>query len=371
MKKGGDAGASKVREVASPPGAELTAPAPIRPQMIEGRVDNGKEPIALKAIRSWGSDAKYGFMLALSGNPKLNQPTARVLLSYPTAAPIIVEIQYTVAQNMVAAINANPVAKTRFDGVAVEVSSDGGMYKTSALLKIDPERPDQRRWLSTDVVLPAGTTELDFWIAGVPPRYQVFWDNCLISLPQLQFRERLSRLHLPLPLAPLNPDMLVSDRMTDASSFPPRAYSRARMGTLYLGGVARFILLLLPSLWLLTQPFAWLGGLEAMALGTVIPIVVFGLVGCFCFVCRDEEAVWLEWAAITLCFVCLQAYIYNTALHPANRFNLLGGLLPNADPAMYLSLASQWERGVPSSNATDYETVFPLFSHRDAVALRP
>ena len=59
---------------------------------------------------------------------------------------------------MVAAINANPVAKTRFDGVAVEVSSDGGMYKTSALLKIDPERPDQRRWLSTDVVLPAGTT---------------------------------------------------------------------------------------------------------------------------------------------------------------------------------------------------------------------
>ena len=87
MKKGGDAGAGKVREVASPPGAELTAPAPIRPQMIEGRVDNGKEPIALKAIRSWGSDAKYGFMLALSGNAKLNQPTARVLLSYPTAAP--------------------------------------------------------------------------------------------------------------------------------------------------------------------------------------------------------------------------------------------------------------------------------------------
>jgi hypothetical protein len=186
LKNGGEAGAIKVKEIAAPPGVELASSPPIRPLVIEGRIDNGKEPIALKPTRSWDSNARYGFTLAVSGNPKLNQPSARVILSYPTAAPVIVEIQYTITQSVLDTINANPVAKTRFDGVAVQVSSEGGAYKTSALLKIDPRRPDDRTWLSYDLVLPTGTTELDFWIAGVPPHYQVFWNNCVISLPQLR-----------------------------------------------------------------------------------------------------------------------------------------------------------------------------------------
>jgi hypothetical protein len=83
-----------------------------------------------------------------------------------------------------------------------------------------------------------------------------------------------------------------------------------------------------------------------MALGTVVPLLVFGLIGGLRLVWKSGAVSWIECAAITLCFSCLQSYIFNTALHPANQFNLLGGLLPNADPSMYLSLANQWSDGV-------------------------
>jgi len=86
-----------------------------------------------------------------------------------------------------------------------------------------------------------------------------------------------------------------------------------------LQGVALFVLCSLPSVWLLTEPFPWITGLEAMALSTVVPLVVFGLIGGLRLVWTGDKVSWIECAAITLCFTCLQAYIFNTALHPANQ----------------------------------------------------
>jgi hypothetical protein len=120
----------------------------------------------------------------------------------------------------------------------------------------------------------------------------------------------------------------------------------AKQASLYLRGAAVFVLLALPSLWVLTHPFPWVSVLEAMALGTVIPMLVFGLIGGLRLTWKREFTPALECAAITLCFASLQAYIFNTALHPANQFNVIGGLLPNADPSMYLSLANQWDDGI-------------------------
>jgi hypothetical protein len=187
LKTGGDAGVRKVKQVGAPSGIEAADAAAIRPQTIQGQIDNFKEAIALKPIRSWGTDLKYGIMLAVTANPKLNQPCARVVLAHQTAAPIVLEIQYTVAKNMFQMIEANPAAKNKFDGVAVQVSTEGAGYNSSALLKLDPQRvADHRKWLSYNLTLPPATKEIRFCITGVPPRYNVFWDNCVISLPQLR-----------------------------------------------------------------------------------------------------------------------------------------------------------------------------------------
>src|SRR4029077_10906112 len=106
------------------------------------------------------------------------------------------------------------------------------------------------------------------------------------------------------------------------------------------------MLLSVPSLWLLTHPVGWIGGLAAMALGTVVPLIVFGVIGTLRLLWTDD-AVWgIECASITLCFVCLQAYIFNTTQHPEDRLTLVGGLLPNSDPSMFLSLANQWLDGI-------------------------
>jgi hypothetical protein len=122
-----------------------------------------------------------------------------------------------------------------------------------------------------------------------------------------------------------------------------------------------FLLLALPSLWLLTQPFPWIPPLEAMAVGTWIPLVVFGLIGGLRLVWKNDAVSWVECAAITLCFASLQAYIFNTAMHPQNRFNLIGGLLPNADPSMYLSLANQWSDATRVITAQTTRQFFPCF----------
>ncbi len=139
------------------------------------------------------------------------------------------------------------------------------------------------------------------------------------------------------------------------------AFGWAKQVGSYLRGAAVFILLSLPSLWLLTHPFAWITGLEAMALSTVVPLLVFGLIGSLRLIWKGHGVSWLECAAITLCFACLQGYIFNTALHPQNRFNLLGGLLPNADPSMYLSLANQWSDGMRVVTPQTTRQFFPCF----------
>src|SRR6266487_372519 len=128
-----------------------------------------------------------------------------------------------------------------------------------------------------------------------------------------------------------------------------------------LQGIALFVLCSLPSVWLLTQPFPWITGLEAMALSTVVPLAVFGLIGGLRLVWSGDKVSWIECAAITLCFCCLQAYIFNTALHPENRFNLIGGLLPNADPSVYLSLANQWSDGMRVVTPQTTRQLFPCF----------
>jgi len=84
-------------------------------------------------------------------------------------------------------IEANTAAKNKFNGVAVQVTTKGAGYNTSALLKLDPQRrADDRKWLSYNLILPPATKEIHFWIAGIPPRYNVFWATCVISLPQLR-----------------------------------------------------------------------------------------------------------------------------------------------------------------------------------------
>ncbi len=186
LKKGGDAGARKVRQVSAPIASRVADAAPIRPQTIQSQIDNFNEPITLKPLRSWGT-VKYCFMLAVSGNPKFNQPSVRVVLAEQTAAPVVLEIQYTINENTLRMIEANSAAKNKFDGVAVQVTTEGAGYNTSALLKLDPQRrADDRKWLSYNLILPPATKEIHFWIAGIPPRYNVFWANCVISLPQLR-----------------------------------------------------------------------------------------------------------------------------------------------------------------------------------------
>ena len=135
----------------------------------------------------------------------------------------------------------------------------------------------------------------------------------------------------------------------------------AMRGARYLRTIAAFTLLFLPSLWLLTHPFGWITGLETMALGTWVPLICFGLIGSLRFFWKDRDLSWLECAAITLCFASVQAYIFNTALHPQNRFNLIGGLLPNADPSMYLSLANQWSDGIRVVTPQTTRQFFPCF----------
>lgn len=194
LKKGGEAGVSKVKQVTPPVATGVVDAVPIHPLVIEGQIDNLVEPIALQPIRSWGAELKHGFVLSVSENPKLNQPRVRVSLVYPTAAPTVLDIEYTVLQNLIDIIEADPGAKNRFDGVAVQVTSQGATYNASALLTLDPHRrADDRKWLSYNLILPPATKEIDFWIAGTPPRYNVFLATCAIVLPQL----RLTPAKLP------------------------------------------------------------------------------------------------------------------------------------------------------------------------------
>lgn len=187
LKKGGQTGASKVKQITAPVHTTPATAAPIRPQTIQGQVDNFNEAIALQSIQSWGAHVKYGFLLALSDDSKLNQSHARVAFAHPPAAPIVLEIQYTVPQNIFEMIQANAETKSQFNGVAVAVAINGSNNTNSVLLNLDPlRRAEDRKWLSYNFIVPTGTKDVRFWIARLPPDYKAFWDSCAISLPQLR-----------------------------------------------------------------------------------------------------------------------------------------------------------------------------------------
>jgi hypothetical protein len=187
LKKGDEAGSGKAPLALPPSPNQITEPAPVRPQTIVGRLDNFKDPITPEPIRSWDKKTRYAITLSVSSDPKLNQPSARVLLLQPTASPVILEVQYTVAENMIQMLSANDAIKDRTDGVTVLVTTVGIAYNQSTFLKLDPLRiAEQRKWLTSNLALPPGTREVDFSIIGPPPDYNVFGDSCVISLPQLR-----------------------------------------------------------------------------------------------------------------------------------------------------------------------------------------
>ena len=185
LRKGDQAGAGKTTP-ASPP-LTTRQPTPIRPPTIAARVDNFREPIGLEAIRAWDAKPRYGIALNVSPDPKLNQPSARVVLLQPTTTPVILEVQYTTAESAIQMLSANDAIKSRTDGVTILITTVGIAYNQSSLLKLDPLRlAEQRKWLTHNLALPPGTTEVDFSIIGSPPDYNVFGDSCIISLPQLR-----------------------------------------------------------------------------------------------------------------------------------------------------------------------------------------
>src|SRR5207249_645671 len=92
-----------------PPSPHRITEAPaIRPRIIPGRMDNFKDAIVPKPIRSWDTKPRDGVTLRVSPDSASNQPSARVLLIPPTTAPVILEIQYTVALSEHTGCNSAP-----------------------------------------------------------------------------------------------------------------------------------------------------------------------------------------------------------------------------------------------------------------------
>jgi hypothetical protein len=187
LKKADEAGAGKAMPALPPSTHQITEPDPVRPQIIVGRVDNFKEAIIPKTIRSWDTRPRDVITLRVSPDATLNHPSARVLMVLPTTAPLILEIQYTVDETTIKMLSANDDIKNRTDGVTILVSTVGIAYNHFTLLNLDPLRiAEQRKWLTHNLALPPGTREVDFSIIGPPPDYNVFGDSCVIYLPQLR-----------------------------------------------------------------------------------------------------------------------------------------------------------------------------------------
>jgi len=188
LRKGGEAGAGKATLPRLPPSKDQIVQAtPVRPQAIAGRVDNFKEAVVPKAIRSWDTESRYGITLRVSPDPILNQPSARIVLLQTTISPLVLEVDYTVTEDVVQMLSANNALKDRTDGITILVTTVGIAYNQSALLKLDPLRiPEQRKWLTYNIAVPSGTREIHFTIIGTPPHYNVFGATCVISLPQLR-----------------------------------------------------------------------------------------------------------------------------------------------------------------------------------------
>ena len=78
--------------------------------------------------------------------------------------------------------------------------------------------------------------------------------------------------------------------MRSASSIQALTAKSTRQAFRYLQGIALFVACSLPSVWLLTQPFPWKTGLAAVALGTVAPLLIFGLIGGLRLVWGDDTS---------------------------------------------------------------------------------
>jgi hypothetical protein len=187
LRRGGEAGAGKTMPAFPSPTNQTAQAATSPPQAIAGRVDDFRKAIAFKPIRSWDNKPRYGITLTVSPDPALNQPSARVVLFQPTTSPVVLEVQYTVPEDVVQMLFANDAIKDKTDGVTILVTTLGIAYNQSALLTLDPLRmAEHRKWLTYNLALPSGTREIDFTIIGTPPQYNVFGDTCVISLPQLR-----------------------------------------------------------------------------------------------------------------------------------------------------------------------------------------
>ena len=188
LKKGEEAGASKVHSVTQQAEVRPVENIPLRPQSISARVENFQdEGITLTPIRSWGADVKRCIVLSASAKRALSQPGARITLARPTTAPVVLEIQYTIAQAIVELLQGNSALRDKTDGVTLLVSTVGAGFSESSLLKLDPVRnAGECKWLSYPMILPRATKEVHFSIIGPPPAYNVFWDSCALFLPQLR-----------------------------------------------------------------------------------------------------------------------------------------------------------------------------------------
>ena len=185
LKRSDDAGAHRSARAIAPPAKNRNEEL-IYPRAILGRIDNFKEPIALIPLQSWGEKNKDGIALGVSTNPETNQPSARCILA-PTTSPVVLQIQYAVAESAVKAISDDVVRRSKYDGVTVLVTTIGVAYNQSTLLTLDPVNLiSQRKWLSYNFALPTGTREIHFSIIAPPPNYNVFDDSCMICLPQLR-----------------------------------------------------------------------------------------------------------------------------------------------------------------------------------------
>jgi hypothetical protein len=187
LRRVGEVGAGKTMPPFPPPTNQTAQAATVRPHAIAGQVDDFRNAIALKPIRSWDNKSRYGIMLRVSPDTALNQPSARVVLSQSTTSPVMLEVQYAVPEDVIKMLSANDAIKDKADGVTILVTTLGRAYNQSALLKLDPLRmAEHRKWLTYNLALPSGTREIDFTIIGTPPQYNVLGDTCIISLPQLR-----------------------------------------------------------------------------------------------------------------------------------------------------------------------------------------
>lgn len=186
LKKGEEAGASRVSHPVAEP-AKQAPTLPSRPPVIWGRLDNFKEPISLQPTRSWGRELTNVFKLTTSSEAKPGHPSARMMIAQPLTRCVILEIQYTMPQEMVEMLLADKALADKTDGVTVLITTIGIANNQSTLLAFDPIRTaSQCQWLTRYLALPAGTKEIDFSIIGPPPDYNVLYDNCAICLPQLR-----------------------------------------------------------------------------------------------------------------------------------------------------------------------------------------